>query len=693
LLLIYLGLAWIAGIALGSVLDFPPFIVFFGLAPLVLLLFIRRGRKIIVFSGVCLALFLSGVVYCRFRLPLTPDSIVSVGWIDNLRNSLSLVLDTILPEPQAALAQGTLLGIRSSIPAPVQADFVHTGTAHILAISGQNLSIMTGILVSFGIWVFGKKHYFYIWLALGILWIYTLLTGFQPPVVRGAVMASVFLFADLLGRQHSAFTSLVFAAAVMVGISPGVLGSASFQMSFTAMAGLIFIYSPLQSLARKVVTARLGENGAVVSGVTFVVDSLCVSLAAVMAVWPLIAYYFGIISWIGPVATIFGVPSLPGIIVSGALAGVAGLIALPVSQVFGWVTWLFLSYLLLVVKIFSFVPFTSGLEFGYAFVWIYYAVLAVIIWLGHNKPVMSNIWKWLQSSSENASGLLSRVPFRVSIPSLSVIAVLVWLGAASVPDDNLHAAFLDVGQGDSVLFQKGSRQVLVDGGPDEQAVMLALGREMPFWDRTIDLVILTHPHADHLSGLLAVLERYKVGQVLYPLSDDNSTEYREWLALISGKNIKYTYARNGQEIQFTSGVNISVLNPPDPPLTGTASDIDNNGVVVRLETGEISFLITGDIEREGELNLMTRRAVRGSTVLKVAHHASETSTSAGFLGTVRPDAAVISVGRNNPYGHPNAGVLTGLSDLVGTTNIYRTDVNGTIRMTTDGKKLWVRKEK
>ncbi|GAH86578.1 unnamed protein product, partial [marine sediment metagenome] len=216
----------------------------------------------------------------------------------------------------------------------IKANLSHTGTAHLLAISGLHLGIVAGILLAIGIWLFGRRHYTYIWLALGIIWLYALLTGMHPPVVRGAIMASLFLTAELLGRQRSAITSLAFAAAIMIGITPQILWTASFQLSFLAMTGLIFLTPPLMALGRKAVNAILGEDGTAVSIAKVITDSFSITLGAIIAVWPVIAYYFGIISFVGPLATFLALPVLPGIIITGALAGGLGLIALPVAQEF-----------------------------------------------------------------------------------------------------------------------------------------------------------------------------------------------------------------------------------------------------------------------------------------------------------------------------------------------------------------------
>jgi competence protein ComEC len=620
-------------------------------------------------------------------------------WVYWLRNHLFQTLAKVLPEPQASLAQGIILGIRYTIPTEVKDDFVRTGTAHILAISGVNLSIVAGMLLSIGIWLFGKRRYIYIWLALAIIWLYTLLTGMNPPVVRGAIMASLFLIAELLGRQRTAITSLASAAAIMVGIRPQLLFDASFQLSFLSMAGLIFLSPPLQALGRKVVNATGGEEGIGGALASIVTDSFSVTLAATIAVWPLVAYYFGIVSLVGPLATFLALPALPGIIALGALAGLIGLFALPLAQVIGWLAWLFLSYMLLIVTGFASLP-ISAVEVSKvvtALLVVYYSALAAAIWLINNKRLkeqMSKAKTWLRSEAGKSSELFSRLPKKWVIAPLLVLAILASVAAATMPDDKLHASFLNIGEGDAILIQQGSQQVLIDGGPSPQAISLELGNKMPFWDRTIELVILTHPHSDHLAGLLEALQRYKVEQVLYPHLDYESPLYEEWLGLVKEKNIRSTAAQAGQQINLGDGVVIRVINPQTPFLTGTESDIDtdmeNNGsLVLRLSLGRVSFLLTADIEQEAEFKLIAERAELASTVLKVAHHGSDTSTTPEFLRAANPEVAVISVGENS-FGHPSAEVVKRLEQKLGSENVFRTDEQGTIEFITDGERLWVR---
>jgi competence protein ComEC len=181
-----------------------------------------------------------------------------------------------------------------------------------------------------------------------------------------------------------------------------------------------------------------------------------------------------------------------------------------------------------------------------------------------------------------------------------------------------------------------------------------------------------------------------VEQVLYPDLDYPSPLYEEWLKLLEEKGIKCTQAQAGQEIDLGEGVIITVLNPQTPQITDTGSDIDNNGMVLRLSLDRVSFLLTADIGQEAEFELINRRANLASTVLKVAHHGSETSTTPEFLAAVNPEVAVISVGEDNPFGHPRDEVVERLEEKMGQENIFRTDEQGTIEFTTDGERLWVK---
>jgi len=618
-------------------------------------------------------------------------------WMHSVRQRLSDSLARALPEPQASLAQGILLGMRDNVPESLNRAFSRTGTAHLLAISGLHVGIIVAMLLSLGIIVFGRQRYIYIWVALVIVWLYVLLIGVRPPIVRAAIMGSLFLLSDLFGRQRSAIIALAFAAAVMAGIQPNLLWSASFQLSFAAMAGLVLLLPRLQAWGRSAVTRLFRERPALVAPGTAITDVLSASVAAIAAVWPIIAYSFGIVSLVGLPATFFALPALPFIIVTSALIAFAGLFSLLLAQVLGWLAWPFLTYLVAVVRGFDALPHSSLEVTGMSpwHVWGYYAILAGVVALVNHRQRLAEVFSRMTSHMKNGAQRPSRAvrlfsPKWLVLPLL-IASVLVWSLALTQPGDNLHVSFLDVGQGDAILIRTpDGHNILIDGGPCPRRLSLALGEKLPFWDRTIDLVVCTQPQADHITGLLEVVQRYSVKQILDSGVPYHSSVYIEWMRLVEEKGIEFNLARSGQMIDLGSGIVLEVLNPPQESFEGTSCDVDNNNVVLKLTWREVSFLFTADIREEAELYLIMERANLRSTVLKVAHHGSMTSTLPQFLAAADPEVAVISVGRENPFGHPSPDVVQRLVDWVGIDNVYRTDRHGTIELVTDGERLWVK---
>src|SRR3990167_8590329 len=246
---------------------------------------------------------------------------------------------------------------------------------------------------------------------------------------------------------------------------------------------------------------------------------------------------------------------------------------------------------------------------------------------------------------------------------LLVAAILIWLAVFSQPRAGLlEVDFFDVGQGDAIFIEtpKGY-QVLIDGGPDA-SVLEKLGKEMPFYDRSIDLIILTHPEADHITGLIEVLKNYQIGQILENGFKRETAGYKEWQRLIKGKKIR-------------------ILWPNETAVSSSPESSNNISVVSQLIYGQREFLFTGDIEKQVELNLAVAGIDLESDVLKVAHHGSKTSTNQLFLEKVNPNIAVISAGDKNPYGHPHQEVLERLKNV----KTYRTDQNGNIEILTNGQ--------
>jgi competence protein ComEC len=614
------------------------------------------------------------------------------GWLLSARNRLSDSLSEALPEPQASLAQALLLGIRSHLPDTLVDSFRSSGTAHLVAISGLHVAMLAGVILGAAAWLFGRRRPTYLVITFSTVWIYALLTGMQPPVFRAAIMFSLFLTALWLGRPRSAMPSLALAAAIMVGIDPSILRDVSFQLSFVSIAGIALLLPPFEEVWQKVGASRLEARASVLAVSQPIVQSLMVSLAAIIAVYPLIAYYFGYVSVVGLPATFLALLALPGAIVLGLLTAVLGLFVPPLAWVVGWVAWLFLSYIIKVVEGFgdlSFASYHIGSVSAIA-VWAYYGILVAILSRKPLVKVMSRPVSWIRERLGHLPRLFYRPPKKWVVVPLLVAVALVWLAVpATSKNGRLEVSFLDVGQGDAILIQTPSgQQILVDGGPDADKVCLELGKELPFWDRSLDLVLLTHADDDHILGLLEVLRRYKVKQVVEPGFDNDNAAYREWLRLVNEKNIKRTVAKAGQRIELGDGIRMEVLNPQEKFVEGSDQDVNNNSVVVRLVWKEVSFLLTGDIGYEAERQMLYHGAELDATVLKVAHHGSADSTSLHFLAAVDPQAVVVCVGANNPFGHPSPEVMERLEKQVTADRLYLTS-EGSVKFTTDGKRLWV----
>ncbi|ADJ25372.1 DNA internalization-related competence protein ComEC/Rec2 [Dehalogenimonas lykanthroporepellens BL-DC-9] len=601
--------------------------------------------------------------------------------IDRSRLSLAEGLAQVLPEPQASLAQGLTLGLRSGIPDDVRQKFADSGTAHLLAISGLHLGIVAGAILLVVRGLLGRRGYWYVWLALAGIWFFVILSGLAPPVVRGAVMSSVFLTAELFGRQKAALPALCLAAAVMASANPQILWSASFQMSFGAMAGLIFLLPGMEHLTRRLVGRFPGSQSRFYQPAYYIGAGLAVTTAAVVGVAPLIAYYFGALATAGGIATLAAMPVVPliifGALTTGALALASPVLAVPTAAL----TWAGLTYLVGVVDWFARWPLPEFGVFDAGFIWLFYGLLGLGAW-------RLNRWYRRQAELEPP---VTRTGFRwkPAVISLLLIVAVISAGLFAPAGDRLKVVFLDVGQGDAVYIRTPYGQdILIDGGPSPQRLAQELGRQMPFWNRTIELVVLTHGDADHLTGLVEALGRYQVGQVVYPGADASTQLYGEWRELLHEKQVPYTPVVAGQAIKLAGNLQLNVANP----LGAGDGEANDMSVVLSLNYGDITFLFTGDLPLSGENELIYRRLLPDVTVLKVAHHGSSSSTGTPLLSVTRPEMAVIQVGRNS-YGHPTAGVLTALGTTVIDGGVYRTDLNGTIEMLTDGKHVWLRQNR
>jgi len=490
-------------------------------------------------------------------------------------------------------------------------------------------------------------------------------------------MGVMVLLARHIGRPAYAPTAIAAAALVMTATNPNCLWDVGFQLSFAATAGLLLYARPLERWAARWLERVLSEEVAQ-RMVDLVSDGVLVTLAALVTTMPVILYHFGQLSLVTLLTNVLILPVQPAVLMWGGCATLLALVVRPLGQAMAWIAWVFLTYTIEAVRLTARVPYAAvPVRIGPTPLVIYYAGLLAVTW-------------WWSRSAERRKEIIAvwrpRLAARVSAGvtvGAGLVLLVLGLGAwRTLPDGRLHVVFLDVGQGDAIFIQTPSgRQVLIDGGPGEAALLSQLGRRMPFWDRTLDLVLLTHSDADHVTGLVPVLQRFDISVLIFQQEEVRSAVYAAWLEAATVEGAVIHTGEAGLHVALDEGVELTVLHP-----SSTEASPNDSSVVTRLTYGDVSVLLTGDIGATVERSLVAQGVTLDSTVLKVAHHGSCTSTTPEFLDAVTPDVAVISVGADNDLGLPCEDVLMRLGP------VYRTDVHGSVELITDGSRVWVQTE-
>ncbi len=592
-----------------------------------------------------------------------------------LRARARATIAAILPEPEASLLIGILLGLDSGIPEEVAEAFTATGTIHIIVISGFNLTLLAGLLVRVGTRFFQRMRV--LWGACAGVILYALFVGASPPVVRAAVMVCLTLLAYLVGRPYSADSALALAVLVLTILNPLALWDISFQLSIVTTLGLLVVAPLLADRARQALEARLAAD-ALPWAMDMLNELLIASLAAQLVTLPLIAYHFGRISLISLFTNALILPVQPGIMVSGGIATLAGLVWEPLGRFLGWIPWLLLTYTARVVA-WSARPDWATLTVQLA----PWAVLALYAAPFIPSLVRRTLRPALRELADLARFLREHPWTNLALIALLALSALAWIAVLEMPDGRLHVHVLDVGQGDAILIVlPDGQQLLIDGGPEPSRLLPALGRLMPFWDRDIELVILTHQDADHLNGLIPVLERYHVQRVMVGASAKDNPAVARWHELLAAGDHELIRAQRGLRLSWSEGLWLEVLHPFSLKAA-EGRDENANSVVARLTYGQVSMLFTGDAEADTEALLLMEELLTPCQVLKVSHHGAGEATSNAFLQTVRPEVAVISVGAENRHGHPAAETLRRLESQG--IRILRTDLQGTVQVIVDGR--------
>ncbi len=635
-------------------------------------------------------------------------SIAARNVVFDLRRALGRSLEQSLPPTEAALARALLLGLRGQLPDTVVENFRQSGTSHLLAISGLHLGILLLMTVGVLHWALGRHTPIPVLLALVAVWLYVLVSGAPVSVVRAAIMGSVYLAALGLGRpRESLLPALALSVVVMTALDSGAASRISFQLSFAAIAG-IALALPWQDTLSRSIASRVEQTGwrwspLAGTALAWLASGVLISVAATLATFPLVALNFGRLPLLGIPATILATPLLPFALAGGLITALAGLVHPLVGQLVGLPASMPLAALLALVEGVPKWAVELDTE-GTGWLWAWYGVLLGALVLADTRWYRAGVLRRLTRVMGLSSGAGHSVSGSGSVGAclalggvgLVLAATLFYLlaGVGGQTDGRLHVFFLDVGQGDAIYIETPSgKQVLVDGGPEFGGAARALSRHLPPWDRSLDLVASTHLDTDHSRGLLRVLESYKTGTVVAGLPDTESHLYPQWQKAVEEGGHRLVHLSAGQELALEEGLTLTALHPPAVPLRGPAWESNNNSLVLRLSYGEISFLLTGDIEAEAERYLARTATSLQSEVLKAGHHGSKSSTTAAFLRAVKPRWAVISAGADNQYGHPHAEVVSRLEDVVGRANVFSTATQGTIHFITDGQRLWVETER
>ncbi len=578
--------------------------------------------------------------------------------VDALRGLRRWALGNIeraLPEPEASLAAGMLLGRQRTMPAGLEEDLRRTGTTHLLVVSGQNIALLLGTAVGLLSAVVARRQAALI--ALALLPGYVVLTGAEPPVVRAAIMAVGIAIAALSGRRTPAWIYLLYALALMLALRPLLIRDVAFQLSATATAGVLLLAPPLRDRA----LARLGVAPSGLA--TGFVEGAAVAVGASLAVLPVQAAAFGTLPLLQAPANVVVAPLYEATVLVAVIAALFGWLA-PVAR--------FVE----VAGVFAPAAFVAAVE----------ALAALPLSMVELRPPPLAAAGWFALLG-GLVWLLNRGTTQISLPgqrarlaapvALAAAAVGLWLAVLTPPDGLASVTVLDVGQGSAILVRDGGAAVLVDTGPGDGAVLTALPRALE--GRSLDAILLTHGDSDHSGGLAELERRLRVGVLL-------ASEGTLAVVAPEGASAGTQALDIGDRIRLSERTSIAVLSPPVVTGGREHRGPNNRSLVLLVTIGERRILLPADIEAPAEQWLASSGQDLRADALVLPHHGSRTSSSAVFIAAVEPRVAIASVGARNPHGHPHADVVARYAGIA----LFRTDEHGDVTLRSDGERLWVR---
>ena len=648
-----------------------------------------------------------------------------LGWIDRLRSAIARLIDQAGLGSEAAVLKALVMGDQSEISPEIRQAFTRTGTSHILSISGLHITLVASVAFIVFRWLlswspFALRH---AWVRKGAalltlipVTLYALVAGFSPSTQRALLMVSVFLLAFLAERETDLMNTLTLAAFCILAVQPASLFSISFQLSFAAVWSIVYGFDRIKGLRSAVPPEGEGQTAKIKRGI---IVFFGVSLIATWGTLPLGMYYFNTVSFIGLAANCVAIPLMGYIVV---MLGLAGTLLAPLSvpaavacyQAGGWV----LSTSIALMEAMAATPFAAARTISPSLIELalFYLLTWALVHLATGRESTAGPHAGAAGPHRGAvSGVVGRLrgavfqAIRCGNPGRRAAAVALVLSLIGVCADagywvhqrfgrrDLRVTLLDVGQGSAVLLEfPGGATALVDGGGVADLTAFDVGAQVvaPFlWSRkiaTVDTLILTHPNSDHLNGLLFIADNFNVKSVWTNGESRPLPGYQKLMRTALERGMAVPRWAELPRNSTVKGAALEVLYPPGDfrerlQVDRWRQDENNNSLVTRVALGEVSVLIPGDIMRPAEKELVALAGDRlKSTVLIAPHHGSRTSSSEEFLAAVAPQAVFISCADRPGSGLPHPQTLERYAARKA--SIYRTDRNGAVQLTTDGRR-------
>ncbi|MCY4073315.1 MAG: ComEC/Rec2 family competence protein [Chloroflexi bacterium] len=596
-----------------------------------------------------------------------------------IKQALHGNINRALPEPQAGLLAGILLGDERGISPELERDFRRVGASHIIAISGFNMVVISAIVMRVVGSVMGRDKAPAALVALLFIAVYSLMVGAGGGILRAALMSGLLVIGQQLRRNTFVPTSLAFATLCLSMLDPNTLLDIGFQLSFFAVLGLGLFADPLSRLLRRWLERRFRPATAELLQAALN-EPLVVSIAAQLATLPLIVLYFGRLSLVTLPVNILIVPVQAAVLVLGLLAGGVSLIAPAVGTVAFWVVMVFLSWSIGVVRGFAQFDFADiAVNFDARLIQAYYVLL-----IGGAMTAASRPKIWTRIAAAIRQRRMTLLVFSASL----LLLVLMIAMHVSRRDGRLHIWMLDMGHSNAFLLETpGGAQVLVDGGRFPSRLLTALGDRLPFSDRAIEILAITHPDEWDIAALNSVLDRYSVRVALSNGQPNRNPVWQEVAQGLAQAGTRQVIVKAGYSIDFGDGVTIQVLHPQEEPrITDRLSD---HVLVLRVKHGDVSILLTSDLSAAGQAVMLQGGVSPQASVFQIPQHGTVRAIDSQFLALAQPQIALLQSDIANRRGDPDPDIMSLFRDLAEEKRLLRTDEMGTVHMISDGYRVQI----